>query len=62
MADWIDRLAQAPEGALFVVTVLALASLLAGFSGLRRTRHIEDVPTARAGSADQGEVKEIRTA
>ncbi len=62
MADWIDRLAQAPDGALFVVTILALASLLAGFSGLRRTRHIEDVPTARVRSAHQGYVELIGTA
>lgn len=62
MADWIDRLAQAPDGALLVVAVLALASLLAGFSGLRRTRHIEDVPTARVRSAHQGYVELIGTA
>ena len=41
---------------------LALASLRAGFSGLRRTRHIEDVPTARVRSAHQGYVELIGTA
>jgi hypothetical protein len=62
MADWIDRLAHAPDGVLAFCSVLLLVALYAGFSGLRRTRHIEDVPTARVRSAPQGYVELIGTA
>jgi len=59
MADWLDRLAHAPDGVLMFVTVLAIAAAVMGFSGLRRSRQIEDVPTARVRSAHQGYVELI---
>ena len=62
MTDWIDRLAHAPDGFMMFTVVLGIAALVAGFSGLRRTRHIEDVPTARVRSAPQGYVELIGTA
>ena len=62
MADWLDRLAHAPDGLLAFVGVMTLVALYLGFSGLRRTRHIEDVPTARVRSAPQGYVELIGTA
>ena len=57
MHGWLDRLAHAPDPFLYLVAVLAVFALFAGFSGLRRTRHIEDVPTARVRSAPQGYVE-----
>ena len=62
MGAWLDKLAHAPDGVLAFVVVMAVLALLAGFSGLRRTRHIEDVPTARVRSAPQGYVELIGTA
>lgn len=62
MGGWIDRLSNAPDAVLAFVAVLAAAALVAGYSGLRRTRHIEDVPTARVRSAPQGYVELIGTA
>jgi len=54
MAGWIDRLAHAPNGLLFFVAALAIVAVYLGFSGLRRSRQIEDVPTAKVRSAPQG--------
>ena len=62
MAELLERLAHAPDPAVFFVAALALAALVAGFSGLRRSRHIEDVPTARVRSAPQGYVELVGTA
>lgn len=62
MDGWLERLAYAPDPLLAFVAVLAVAALVAGFSGLRRTRHIEDVPTARVRSAHQGYVELTGTA
>ena len=62
MAYWLDRLAQAPDGLLFFLAVLAAVGLWMGFSGLRRGRLIEDVPTAKVRSAAQGYVELIGTA
>lgn len=57
MSGWLDRLAHAPDPFLYFVCVLAVVVLFVGFSGLRRVRHIEDVPTARVRSAPQGYVE-----
>jgi len=62
MTGWLERLAQASDPLLFFTAALAVAGFIAGFSGLRRTRHIEDVPTARVRSAHQGYVELIGTA
>lgn len=62
MIELIERLAHAPAPFLWFAVALALAALVAGFSGLRRTRHIEDVPTARVRSAPQGYVELVGTA
>ncbi len=62
MGAWLDTLAHAPDGMLAFVAVLAMAALWAGFSGLRRSRHIEDVPTARVRSAPQGYIELVGTA
>lgn len=62
MAELLERLAHAPDPAVFFVAALVLAALVAGFSGLRRSRHIEDVPTARVRSAPQGYVELVGTA
>jgi len=62
MTGLIERLANAPDPAVFFVAALAVATLVAGFSGLRRSRHIEDVPTARVRSAPQGYVELVGTA
>ncbi|MCG6967952.1 MAG: E3 ubiquitin ligase family protein [Chromatiaceae bacterium] len=62
MGGWLDRLAHAPDPLLIFVAVLAAVALMAGFSNLRRVRHIEDVPTARVRSAPQGYVELIGTA
>lgn len=62
MNAWFDRLAHAPDGLLVFVVLLALAALYSGFSGLRRARRIEDVPTARVRSAPQGYVELTGTA
>lgn len=59
MPAWLDRLAHAPDGVFLFTGVLAIAALVMGFSGLRRSRHIEDVPTARVRSAPQGYVELI---
>jgi hypothetical protein len=62
MGELIERLAYAPASFLFFAIAAAVAAFVAGFSGLRRTRHIEDVPTARVRSAPQGYVELIGTA
>jgi hypothetical protein len=62
MADWIDRLAHAPNGLLAFCAAMMFVALFLGFSGLRRTRLIEDVPTARIRSAPQGYVELIGSA
>ncbi len=62
MGDWLEKLAHAPDGVLVFAVALAVVALLAGFSGLRRTRHIENIPTARVRSAPQGYVELIGTA
>lgn len=62
MADWIERLAHAPDPFVLFAAVGAVFALFAGFSGLRRTRLIEDVPTARVRSAPQGYVELTGTA
>ena len=59
MTAWLERLAQAPDGFLVFAVLAALAGLYFGFTGLRRVRHIEDVPTARIRSAPQGYVELI---
>ena len=62
MTGWLDSLAHAPEPLVAFTGVLAAAAFVAGFSGLRRKRLIEDVPTARVRSAPQGYVELIGTA
>lgn len=62
MTGWIERLAHAPDGFLVFVMVLTAAAVYLGFSGLRRSRQIEDVPTAKVRSAPQGYVELIGTA
>ena len=62
MGAMLDRLAHAPDGLLVFAAVLAVVALAMGFSGLRRSRHIEDVPTARVRSAHQGYVELIGSA
>jgi hypothetical protein len=62
MAGWFERLAHAPNGLLVFVAALAIVAVYLGFSGLRRSRQIEDVPTARVRSAPQGYVELIGTA
>lgn len=62
MVDLLERLAHAPDGFVFFTALAAIAALFTGFSGLRRTRHIEDVPTARVRSAAQGYVELVGTA
>ena len=55
--DWIERLSGAPGWLLALTAALGLFSLYNGFAGLRRTRLIEDVPTARVRSAPQAYVE-----
>lgn len=62
MVEWLDSLAHAPEPLVAFTGLLAAFALFAGFSGLRRTRLIEDVPTARVRSAPQGYVELVGTA
>lgn len=62
MSDWLDRLAHAPDGVLFFSAAFSVVALLAGLSGMRRSRRIEDVPTARVRSAPQGYVELAGTA
>jgi hypothetical protein len=57
MSDWLYRLAHAPDGIAALTAVGAVAALWWGYSGLRRARHIEDVPTARVRSAPQGYIE-----
>ena len=57
MGDLLDRLAHAPDGVLVFTVLLAVVAVFTGFSGLRRSRQIEDVPTARVRSAHQGYVE-----
>jgi hypothetical protein len=59
MSTWLDSLAQAPDGVAATVAVAAVAAFWIGFSGMRRARHIEDVPTARVRSAPQGYIELI---
>lgn len=59
MSAWLERLADAPGGALWFLAVVAVAGAWFGFTGLRRVRQIEDVPTARVRSAPQGYVELI---
>ena len=59
MEDWLDRLANAPDPFVAVCAVLTVVAFGAGYTGLRRARHIEDVPTARIRSAPQGYVELI---
>jgi hypothetical protein len=58
----LEQLQQAPPGLLVFIAVVGVVGLLVGFSGLRRYRLIEDVPTARVRSAPQGYVELIGTA
>ena len=62
MVEWFDKLAHAPDGFLAFSAVIAMAVFYAAFSGLRRARQIEDVPTARVRSAPQGYVELTGTA
>lgn len=62
MAELLSRLAHAPDSFVFIVAAATIVALIAGFSGLRRSRHIEDVPTARVRSAAQGYVELVGTA
>lgn len=62
MTQWLEKLAQAPDGLLAVASVLAIAAFVTAFSNLRRARKIEDVPTAKVRSAPQGYVELIGTA
>ena len=62
MHEFRERLAHAPDPFVLLVAVGAVVALLVGFSGLRRSRHIEDVPTARVRSAAQGYVELTGTA
>ena len=62
MTGWIEKLAHAPDGFLVFVLVLTAVAVYLGFSGLRRSRQIEDVPTAKVRSAPQGYVELIGTA
>ncbi len=57
MWEWLYKLAHAPVMYVYITAVLTAAAFYFGFSGLRRTRHIEDVPTARVRSAPQGYVE-----
>ena len=57
MSAWLEKLAHAPDGLMLFCIVLAAAAVVVGFSGLRRSRQIEDVPTARVRSAPQGYVE-----
>ncbi|WP_078117823.1 GIDE domain-containing protein [Thiosocius teredinicola] len=59
MSDFLYKLAHAPAMYLFITAGLTAVAFYFGFSGLRRTRHIEDVPTARVRSAPQGYVELI---
>jgi hypothetical protein len=59
MFDGIDRLAHAPNSLFFFTALMAAVAVYIGFSGLRRSRLIEDVPTARVRSAHQGYVELI---
>ncbi len=62
MVEWLDSLAHAPASLVAFIGLLAAFALFAGFSGLRRMRLIEDVPTARVRSAPQGYVELVGTA
>ncbi len=62
MSDWLHKLAHAPDGLLIFAAILGLVSFFVAFSALRRSRHIEDVPTAKVRSAPQGYVELIGTA
>ena len=62
MDAWLHELAHAPDGVLVFAVILSVIALWSGFSGLRRTCHIENVPTARVRSAPQGYVELIGTA
>jgi hypothetical protein len=57
VSELLDRLAQAPDGLLLMAALFTAAALYAAFTGLRRVRNIEDVPTARVRSAPQGYVE-----
>lgn len=59
MAGWLQQLAHAPDGVAAIVAVLSAVAFWVGFSGMRRARHIEDVPTARVRSAPQGNIELI---
>lgn len=58
----LEWLAHASVSTLVITALAALAGLYFGFSGLTRTRRIEDVPTARVRSAPQGYVELVGTA
>lgn len=62
MTAWLDWLANAPDGLLVFTSLMTLVAVYFGFSGMRRCRLIEDVPTARVRSAPQGYVELIGTA
>jgi len=62
MVDWLERLAHAPDGLFVFTSLMSLVAVYFGFSGMRRCRLIEDVPTARVRSAHQGYVELIGTA
>jgi len=59
MDGWLDRLAHASDGLFLFTSLSALVAVYIGFSGLRRCRLIEDVPTANVRSAHQGYVELI---
>jgi hypothetical protein len=62
MKALLDSLAQAPDGLVIMTALFAVVAFYAAFTGLRRARNIEDVPTARIRSAPQGYVELIGTA
>jgi hypothetical protein len=62
VGDWLDRLAHAPDFFVALTAAGMLAALWLGVTGLRRARHVEDVPTARIRSAPQGYIELIGTA
>ncbi len=58
----LETLQGIPIAGVMFAGALAVIGLFAGFSGLRRYRLIEDVPTAKVRSAPQGYVELVGTA
>lgn len=57
MDHWLQRLGEAPDALLAFFAALAAIALWIGYTGMRRARQIEDVPTARVRSAPQGYIE-----